>query len=125
MRAQAPAVAVPAARLFEIAAREATRAGDSPRHLDHVFSVLAVVLEREPLEIALRALRGGDPALRGTALEYLDNVVPAHVRDVLWPHLGSPHHPPPSGRSSDEMREDLMRSTTSLSVRRPAGRGSS
>ena len=44
LRAQAPGVSVPAGKVFEIAAREARRAGDSPRHLDHVFSVLAVVL---------------------------------------------------------------------------------
>jgi hypothetical protein len=86
--------------------------------------VLAIVLEREALQTALRALRGGDPTLRGTALEYLDNVLPPLVRDVLWPHLGSPQHPPPSGRSADEMRDDLLRSTTSFTARRPTGRGS-
>jgi hypothetical protein len=60
------------AALREIAAdKDATR-------LEQVFLILALTLEREPLEIALRAMRTDDASLRGTALEYLDNVLPEH-----------------------------------------------
>ena len=38
----------------------------------HVFTLLAVVLPRQPLRIAYRALRSDDRRLRGTALEYLE-----------------------------------------------------
>jgi hypothetical protein len=58
------------------------------RGLGHVFALLGLALDREPLQIARWAVTGGDPALRGTALEYLENVLPEEVRGALWPHLG-------------------------------------
>jgi hypothetical protein len=76
--------------------------------------LLGLVLDPEPLEIARRALHATDRALRGTALEYLDNVLPPSVREKLWPHLASGRHPVPSGRSPDEVHDDLLRSTSSL-----------
>jgi hypothetical protein len=57
------------------------------RRLDYVFNLLSVVLEREPLRVSLWAVRTRDP-LRGTALEYLSNVLPDGVRSALWPLLG-------------------------------------
>lgn len=121
IRARQPEIAVPHEKVMETAARAAERAGESPRHLEHAFSLLALVLDREPLEIALRALRGLDPALRGTALEYLDNVLPPLLRERLWPHLASGPRPGPSGRSSAEIRDDLLRSTASVTPQRPGG----
>jgi hypothetical protein len=50
--------------------------------------------------------------MRGTALEYLENVLPAAVSAALWPWLGS--RPAPTGRTLDEMRDDLLRSTSAL-----------
>jgi hypothetical protein len=57
------------------------------RSLQHVFSILALVFEREPMRLALTALSGEDEILRGTALEYLDEVLPADVRGALWPYV--------------------------------------
>jgi hypothetical protein len=42
-----------------------------------VFSLLSLVLPREPLQIAFRGLQSSDRQLRGTALEYLEGVLPA------------------------------------------------
>ena len=58
------------------------------RGLGHVFTLLGLALDREPLQIARWAVAGGDQTLRGTALEYLENVLPDAVREALWPHLG-------------------------------------
>jgi hypothetical protein len=52
--------------------------------LEHIFSLFAAVLPRGPVKIAFRALHTDDRALRGLALEYLDSVLPAQVRDSLW-----------------------------------------
>ena len=60
------------------------RAGQS---LAHVFTLLSLVLPREPLQIAFRSLHAGDKHLRGTALEYLEGVLPAPIRQRLWPFL--------------------------------------
>jgi hypothetical protein len=100
-----PALRVPAETVFAAARRELAagapdeadhaeadaaegRDGDvaqtaSERHLAHVFTLLSLVVEREPLRIAQRALAGGDASLRGTALEYLENVLPADIRRAL------------------------------------------
>ena len=53
------------------------------QNLAHVFTLLALVLPTEPLRIAFRALHTDDQALWGTALEYLENVLPHEVRDRL------------------------------------------
>jgi hypothetical protein len=60
------------------------RAGES---LAHVFTLLSLVLQREPLQIAFRSLHTDDEHLQGTALEYLEGVLPAPIRQRLWPFL--------------------------------------
>ena len=60
------------------------RAGQS---LAHVFTLLSLVLPTVPLQIAYRGLQTDDAALRGTALEYLEGVLPRDIRDRLWPFL--------------------------------------
>jgi hypothetical protein len=59
------------------------------RSLEHVFAILALVFEREPMRLALQALSGTDDNLRGTALEYLEQVLPPDVRLSLWPFVTS------------------------------------
>jgi hypothetical protein len=83
-----PALRVPAPTVFAAARRElAAGPGRDPaaaaRRLAHVFTLLALAVDREPLQAAYRALTGGDAALRGTALEYLENVLPADLRRDL------------------------------------------
>jgi AAA family ATP:ADP antiporter len=53
--------------------------------LDHVFTLLALILPREPLRIAHRALRSGNDHLKGTSLEYLENVLPSPVWQRMQP----------------------------------------
>jgi HEAT repeat protein len=55
--------------------------------IKHVFRLLALVLPREPLQIAHRALTAGDEHLKGTSLEYLENVLPFRVRQQILPLL--------------------------------------
>jgi hypothetical protein len=57
------------------------------RSLEHVFTLLALVLPRQPLRIAFRGLHVNDPYLRGTALEYLESALPPEIRKPLWPYL--------------------------------------
>jgi ATP:ADP antiporter, AAA family len=85
------------------------------RGLAHVFTILGLVLEREPLSIAYRAMRSEDAGLRGTAYEYLEVVLPPRVRDVIIPLLGDVK---PIARSRDrgskELADELLRSSASL-----------
>jgi hypothetical protein len=48
--------------------------------IEQVMTLLALLLEREPVRLAYHALYSEDAAIRGTALEYLDNVLPDRIR---------------------------------------------
>ncbi len=109
---QRAVVSIPAARVFAVARREIEGMGArGGSRLEHVFAILSLALEREPIEIALRALRGRDPTLRGTALEYLDHVLPPGIREALWPRLGLAAAPP-ARRPVDDVRDELLRSSS-------------
>ena len=86
---------------------------DDPRmnySMEHVFTLLGLVLEREALRLALRAVVSRDRTLRGTALEYLENVLPESVRHGLWPWLGeAADGAARSNRTSKALVEDLRR----------------
>ncbi|MGZ5969112.1 MAG: MFS transporter [Polyangiales bacterium] len=80
------------------------------RGLEHVFTILSLMLDREPLRIAWHALNTTDDNLRGTALEYLDNVLPPEIREALWPYLQwehKPHRPTRRRRTREEIVRDL------------------
>jgi hypothetical protein len=84
------------------------------RSLAHVFTLLALVLPTEPLQIAFRGLHADDLSLRGTALEYLEGVLPAPIRDALWPYLEDNRPRRPSTRPREEILADLLRSNDSI-----------
>lgn len=110
-------------RLPDGAAGSEGRTDELHRGLAHAFTLLGLVLERERLSIAYRAIRSDDLGLRGTAYEYLEVVLPQRLRDNLIPLLGDVK---PAARSrergSKELAEELLRSSASLS--RPATRSS-
>lgn len=87
------------------------RAGAS---LSHVFSLLSLVLPREPLQIAFRSLHTDDDYLRGTALEYLESVLPPAIKERLWPFLEHQRPAAKSSRPADEVIADLLRSNDSI-----------
>jgi hypothetical protein len=58
--------------------------GDGADHsLEHVFSLLAVLLPAEPLKVAFRALHSPDRMLRGLALEFLESHLSAGLVSQL------------------------------------------
>jgi hypothetical protein len=85
--------------------------------LAQVFTLLSLVLPREPLQIAFRSLQGYDKHLRGTALEYLESVLPSSVRPQLWPYLVYQPVKPASANATAGKRDnavaDLLRSSKS------------
>jgi len=87
-----------------------TRAGES---LAHVFTLLSLVLPREPLQVAFRSLHADDPYLEGTALEYLEGVLPPAIRQRLWPFLEH-RSAKRSARPTEQVMADLLRSNHSI-----------
>jgi HEAT repeat protein len=59
----------------------------SAKSLAHVFALLSLIIPREPLQIAFRSMHVEDHHLRGTALEYLEGVLPPAIRQRLWPFV--------------------------------------
>jgi AAA family ATP:ADP antiporter len=88
------------------------RAGTS---LGHVFTLLALVLPREPLQIAFRSLQTDDQQLHGTALEYLDGILPARIRERLWPYLER-RPTVRQARPREEVMAELLRSHRSITL---------
>ena len=76
-------------------------------NIEHIFMMLALVLDREPLRLCLRALHQEDPRHRGTALEYLQTVLPDEVRDAVWPLIGDAKDPLPAPRPARELLSEL------------------
>ena len=89
--------------LLELVARDRVS-----RSVEHVFTLLSLLVDREPLRLAFRALHQDDVRHRGTALEYLQTVLPAELRDVLVPMLGDAG-PLPAPRGPGEVLADLSR----------------
>ena len=84
------------------------------RSLTHVFTLLTLVLPAQPLQIAFRSLHTEDVQLRGTALEYLDGVLPPPIRDRVWPYIEVLGPASRRVRPREEILEDLMRSNHSI-----------
>jgi hypothetical protein len=94
----------------EDAAPASELAEDASRNLEHVFSLLSTIVAREPLDAAVHGVRSANPGVRGLALEYLDQVLPAAVLERLRAMIaaipsayGAPSRsgpPPPATRSS-------------------------
>ncbi len=99
----------PSARTDSSARRRSTSScGIGPsQSLAHVFTLLSLVLPREPLQIAFRSLHADDRQLRGTALEYLEGVFSRRqirhaalaVPRATAPHGVRPSRVTPSWRS--------------------------
>lgn len=87
------------------------------RSLEHVFTLLALILPAEPLRLAYHGLHTRDRNLRGTALEYLESVLPERVRQRLWPFLepeGRRESGTTPGRHPDLVLQDLLASRESI-----------
>lgn len=90
------------------------------RSVEHIFTLLSLCLDAEPLQMALIALSTEDRVLRGTALEYLDNVLPSEIRTKLWPLLAPNHRTRARSRPPEQIVEDLLQSLDSFSLDREA-----
>lgn len=85
------------------------------RSLEHVFTLLSLFLPRATVQLAFQGLHTTDPHLRGTALEYLESVLPEAVRERLWPFLeDSGGRPSRSGRPAEDVVRALLASKESI-----------
>jgi ATP:ADP antiporter, AAA family len=93
------------------------------RQLPQLFALLSLVLERGPLQIAWAAMKGQDRALRGTALEYLANVLPDDVFPRIRSCFGASTAPLPSSRRPvEQVADELRASSVGLRIGQPPWR---
>src|SRR5262249_42188622 len=57
------------------------------RNLEHLFTLLSLLLPVDAVRIAFRALHTDDRQLKGTAFEYLESATPSQTRQLLLPLL--------------------------------------
>jgi HEAT repeat protein len=86
------------------------------RSLEHLFTLLSLVFPRETLRLAFHALHTEDSYLRGTALEYLETVLPESVWARLSVLLEQGEVPAGRPRASAEVLEDLLASRESITI---------
>jgi hypothetical protein len=103
-------------RALGLVERELRNGGDVHLVREHVFNLLALALEREPVRIAGRAFTTEDAYVRGTALEYLETVLPPNLFSAVQPMLAASGPAPARRRAPAEVRADLIRAGTTMTV---------
>ncbi len=92
------------------------------RSLEHVFTLLSLILPPETLRLAFHGLHTHDAHLRGTALEYLESVLPEPVRVKLWPFLEADSRPLQRDRTPEQALQELLASRESIVLALAAAR---
>ncbi len=93
------------------------------RQIPQIYALLSLVLERGPLQIAWAAMKSEDRSLRGTALEYLANVLPEDVFKRLRSLFGAfTWSAEPVRRPVAELADELRSSSVGLQIERPPWR---
>jgi hypothetical protein len=86
------------------------------RSLEHLFTLLSLILPRRTLRLAFHALHTDDPQLRGTALEYLETVLPEPIRVRLWALLETGDIQPRARGTPDQAIRDLLASQETITL---------
>jgi hypothetical protein len=93
------------------------------RSLEHLFNLLSLILPRGTLRLAFHSLHTGDRYLRGTALEYLETVLPEPIWLTLQPLLEPGELQPRPRRNSDQVLKELLASQESIAMALKRERG--
>jgi hypothetical protein len=111
-----PELQEPFPHALALAERELRGAGERQLVREHVFNLLALALEREPVKIAARAFATDDTYVRGTALEYLETVLPVSIFSAFQPLLTATGSPPARRRKPADARAELLRAGATMTV---------
>ena len=100
-----------AKEVFTLALAELERGPLSQEASDHVFALLSLCTTRGSLELVRQGLKTDDRKLRGTALEYLESLLPEAVRGPLVQALAQrPEARAGELRSETQLLDELKRS---------------
>jgi hypothetical protein len=97
--------------VFTLALKEVERGPLSEAASDHMFALLSLCTTRGSIELVRQGLKTDDRKLRGTALEYLESLLPEAVRSPLVQALAERPEPRDSvTRTELQLLEELKRS---------------
>lgn len=84
--------------------------------LEHTFRMMTLILDPEPVRAAFHGIILKNKNLEGFALEYLEQVLPDHVRNRLWVFIGdiSERRRKEKLRPLDRVVSDLMSTRATL-----------
>jgi hypothetical protein len=111
-----PELVKPVPELLKVVERELSAGGEPGVIREHVFNLLALTLDREPVRIAARAFTTNDMYVRGTALEYLETVLSPRIFVAFRPLLAATGPSSDRRRPAAEVRADLIRAGTTMTV---------
>ena len=75
--------------------------------IEHVFTLLTLTLDPDAVRLSMKAAFSEDINLRGTALEYLENVLPADLYNDLAGHIARGEEFGRGGRTLREVIREL------------------
>jgi ATP:ADP antiporter, AAA family len=120
---RSPSVRIGRDEVLDRVRRELDSGEPVDRQLPQLFALLSLVLERGPLQIAWAAMRGHDRTLKGTALEYLANVLPPDVFPRVRSCFGASTAPlPRATRPLEQVADELRASSVGLRIEQPPWR---
>jgi len=93
-------------QVYALVLNEVARGPLDRATIDHVFALLALTLHRGSLELARQGVLSEDPKLRGTALEYLESLLPETVRAPVVAALAE--HAGPREQAGKPANFDLL-----------------
>jgi hypothetical protein len=87
------------------------------RNLEHLFTLMALLLPVDAVRVAFRALHTDDVQLKGTAFEYLESATPAETRHLLLPLLEADAESRSHAAGANGALENLLASTARVNQR--------
>jgi hypothetical protein len=124
MRRHQPQMALGQERLLQHVERELrafAAGGKQTQRLDLVFLLFGAAYDPGSLELAWQAIQGDDRNLKGTALEYLENLLPMHIWTMLQPIVAPGHVGQKDKRSLQQAAQALRAAATSLKPKKRPG----
>ena len=134
IRKRHPHLVISDERLLAIVEREANAlsgsyvdlntpgSGDLDRErVQLLFFLFGALFDPEAIDLCARALQSGDRNLEGTALEYLENVVPLEIWESLQPVLAPGRKRSKKQRSSKQVERELQEAEPLLREKRKLG----
>ena len=86
------------------------------RNLEHLFTLLGLLLPGDAVRIAFRALHTNDRQLKGTAFEYLESATPPDTRQLLLPLLEADAERRLQSADSERALRDLLASKAKVNT---------